>query len=107
MSKRQLGRSKKLAAIDGRFFSNRPSATFYGFDLRFRARSILVAGALRLERVEKCYGRGKEQDQIPLEKLDGASRLQPIRAPASGGGPSAEFKSNTIDFEKIVLRAKE
>ena len=62
---------------------------------------------LRRQNMEDAYGGAYKQIETLLEKLAASSRLQPIVAPAAGDHPPAEFKSNTIDFEKMVLRAKE
>jgi anthranilate synthase component 1 len=57
--------------------------------------------------VENAYAGAHKQIETFLEKLAAPSRLQPIAAPAPGDGRSTEFKSNTGDFEKMVVRAKE
>src|SRR5438046_345427 len=83
------------------------AGTLIVFDHRFRLMRIIVSADLRRQSVEVAYAGANKQVQILLEKLAASSRLQPIAAPAAGDDPSAEFKSNTIDFEKMVLRAKE
>src|SRR5256714_1513198 len=83
------------------------AGTLIVFDHRFRLMRIIVSADLRRQNMEDAYGGAYKQIEILLEKLAASSRLQPIAAPAAGDDPSAEFKSNTIDFEKMVLRAKE
>src|SRR5437762_8017237 len=83
------------------------AGTLIVFDHRFRLMRIIVSADLRRQNMEDAYGGAHKQIETLLEKLAASSRLQPIAAPAAGDVPSTEFKSNTIDFEKMVLRAKE
>ena len=83
------------------------AGTLIVFDHRFRLMRIIVSADLRRQNMEDAYGGAHKQIETLLEKLAASSRLQPIAAPAAGDDPSAEFKSNTVDFEKMVLRAKE
>src|SRR5437879_6595043 len=84
------------------------AGTLIVFDHRFRLMRIIVSADLRKQSVEDGYTGAIEQIATLLKKLAAPSRLQPIAAPAAGDTPAATgFKSNTSDFEKMVLRAKE
>src|SRR5207248_6247569 len=83
------------------------AGTLIVFDHRFRLMRIIASADLRQQSVEDAYAGANKQIETLLEKLGGSSRLQPIAAPAAGGATSTEFKSNTSDFEEMVLRAKE
>ena len=84
------------------------AGTLIVFDHRFRLMRIIVSADLRKQSVEDGYTGATKQIATLLKKLAAPSRLQPIAAPAAGDTPAATgFKSNTSDFEKMVLRAKE
>ena len=84
------------------------AGTLIVFDHRFRLMRIIVSADLRKQSVEDGYTGATKQIATLLKKLAAPSRLQPIAAPAAGDTLAATgFKSNTSDFEKMVLRAKE
>jgi anthranilate synthase component I len=84
------------------------AGTLMVFDHRFRLMRIIVSADLRQQSVEDAYAGAHKQIETLLEKLAAPSRLQPIAAPAADDTPVATgFMSNTSDFEKMVLRAKE
>jgi anthranilate synthase component 1 len=94
------------------------AGTLIVFDHRFRLMRIIVSTDLRKQSVEDAYAGANKQIETLLEKLAAPSRLRPIGAPAAGDPPlpgfgaastpaATAFKSNTSDFEKMVLRAKE
>lgn len=84
------------------------AGTLIVFDHRFRLMRIIVSADLRQQSVEDAYAGAHKQIETLLEKLSAPSRLRPIAAPAAGNTPVATgFKSNTSNFEKLVLRAKE
>ena len=84
------------------------AGTLIVFDHRFRLMRIIVSADLRKQSVEDAYAGATKQITTLLERLAAPSRLQPIAAPAAGNTPAATgFKSNTSDFEKMVLLAKE
>jgi anthranilate synthase component 1 len=84
------------------------AGTLMVFDHRFRLMRIIVSADLRQQSAEDAYAGAHKQIETLLEKLAAPSRLRPIAAPAARDTPVATgFKSNTSDFEKMVLRAKE
>ena len=84
------------------------AGTLIVFDHRFRLMRIIASADLRKQSLDDAYAGASEQITTLLEKLAAPSRLQPIAAPAAGDTPAATgFKSNTSEFEKMVLRAKE
>jgi anthranilate synthase component I len=84
------------------------AGTLIVFDHRFRLMRIIVAADVRKQSEEDAYAGANKQIEALLEKLAAPSRLRPINAPAAGDTPTATgFQSNTSDFEKMVLRAKE
>jgi anthranilate synthase component I len=84
------------------------AGTLIVFDHRFRTMRVITLGDMREQSVDDAYHDACKQIDIVLEKLAVPSRLRPISAPAAGDTPATTlFKSNTGDFEKMVLRAKE
>jgi anthranilate synthase component I len=92
------------------------AGTLIVFDHRFRKMRVITLGDMREQSVDDAYHAACKQIDIVLEKLVVPSRLRPISAQSdscSGGlrPPSgahrAPLQSNTSDFEKMVLRAKE
>ena len=94
------------------------AGTLIVFDHRFRKMRVITLGNVQERRVDDAYHDACKQIDVVLEKLVVPSRLRPISAPAGGDPPSpgfgaastaaaTGFKSNTSDFEKMVLRAKE
>jgi len=86
------------------------------FDHRFRKMRVITLGDMREQSADDAYHDACKQIDVILEKLAVPSRLRPISAQSdfcSDGlrPPSrahrASLQSNTNDFEKMVLRAKE
>ena len=92
------------------------ASTLIVFDHRFRTIRVIVSADLRKQNADEAYRAASKQIEGILERLSAPSRLQPIPAqgescsgglrPASGAH-RAPLQSNTSDFEKMVLRAKE
>jgi anthranilate synthase component 1 len=84
------------------------AGTLIVFDHRFRTMRVITLGDMREQNVDDAYRAACKQIDVVLEKLAAPSRLRPIGAPAAPDPPAATVcESNTNDFEKMVLRAKE
>jgi anthranilate synthase component I len=94
------------------------AGTLIVFDHRFRIMRIIVAADVLGQSAEDAYKAAVQEIETVLQKLALPSRLQPIGVLAAGGilattchpndtAVSTLSKSNTNDFEKMVLRAKE
>src|SRR5213596_1963205 len=84
------------------------AGTLIVFDHRFRTMRVITLADIREESADDAYCAAREQIDIVLQKLAAPSRLQPIAAPTAGDRPAGTVcESNTSDFEKMVLRAKE
>jgi anthranilate synthase component I len=92
------------------------AATLVVFDHRFRTMRVITLGDMREQSVDDAYRVACKQIDVVLEKLAAPSRLRPIGAqsdacsgglPPPSGAHGAPLQSNTGDFEKMVLRAKE
>ena len=92
------------------------AGTLIVFDHRFRTMRVITLGDMREQNVDDAYRTACKQIDVVLEKLTAPSRLRPIPAQddsCSGalrppsGAHRAPLQSNTNDFEKMVLRAKE
>jgi anthranilate synthase component 1 len=94
------------------------AATLIVFDHRFRTMRVIALADTRKQTGDDAYLAARKRIDAVLEKLATTSRLRPIAARSAGDPPSpgfgaastpaaTEFKSNTRDFEQMVLRAKE
>jgi len=85
------------------------AATLVVFDHRFRTMRVITLGDMREQSVDDAYRVACKQIDVVLEKLAAPSRLRPISAETDScsGGLRPPLQSNTSDFEKMVLRAKE
>jgi len=94
------------------------AGTLVVFDHRFRTMRVITLGDMREQSVDDAYRAACKQMDVVLEMLAVPAQLRPISAPAVGDPPSpgfgaasrpaaTGFKSNTSDFEKMVVRAKE
>jgi anthranilate synthase component 1 len=84
------------------------AGTLIVFDHRFRTMRVITLGDMREQNVDDAYRAACKQIDIVLEKLAAPSRLRPIGAAAADNPPATIVcESNTHDFEKMVLRAKE
>ena len=84
------------------------AGTLLVFDHRFRTMRVITLADVRKETADDAYYAARERIGTVLEKLAAASRLQPIEVPnAADTATPTVHRSNTSDFEKMVLRAKE
>jgi len=83
------------------------AGTLIVFDHRFRTMRVIALADMRRQSADDAYRAARQSIDTVLEKLATASRLQPIAvAGAADAGTAATFRSNTSDFEAMVLRAK-
>src|SRR5438552_9164913 len=85
------------------------AATLVVVDHRVRTMRVITLGDMREHSVDDAYHVACKQIDVVLERLAVPSRLPRIEVPADAADMAAPtaHKSNTSDFEKMVLRAKE
>jgi len=85
------------------------ASTLVVFDHRFRTMRVITLGDMRKQSVDDAYRAACKQIDFVLEKLAVPSRLPRIEVPVDAADTAAATacESNTNDFEKMVLRAKE
>ena len=81
------------------------ASTLIVFDHRFRMIRVIALADLRAQPADQAYREASEQIERTLKQLGAPSELRPIAA--STDAAKAHLKSNTNDFQQLVMRAKE